>query len=302
MAESDSRTVPNDIDAPVGLVAARTLRKRFDAVWNTLRAACAVPDQAEHVHQLRVATRRALAAIEAFRNCVPGKRREWLEKRLRRLRKAAGEARDLDVLAERLERDASAHVRGRLAAMLAKQRFRSHAPIRKEMERCLDDEWESHVESLLEQVRGRRRQTSFKAHARRTLKSMIDGFFSKADRKLRDNDDIHALRIEGKKLRYALEIFSCALPRQAEARCRNALEKLQATLGDFTDHTAAAARFSRWARGPDAGPHGPLLAALCEQEDRHADRARKAFCKWWNPSRRRALKRRFERTLRHRSA
>lgn len=302
MADSDISNVQDDTDAPVGLVAARTLRKRFDAVWNSLQAACAVPDRAEHVHQLRVATRRALAAIEAFRGCVPGKRREWLEKRLRRLRKAAGEARDLDVLTERLEHDASARVRARLAAMLAKQRFRSHAPIRAAMERCLDEEWDSRVESLLEHVRSRRRQTAFKTHARRRLRSMIDAFFSKADRKIRDTDDIHSLRIEGKKLRYALEIFSCALPRQAEARCRNALEKLQATLGDFTDHAAAADRFSRWARGPDAGPHGPLLVALCEEEDRHADRARKAFCKWWNPSRRRALKRRFERTLRHKSA
>lgn len=302
MADFERWTVQEHTDTPVGLVAARTLRKRFDAVWNTLHAACSDPDQAENVHQLRVATRRALAAIESFRGCVPGKPRSWLEKRLRRLRKAAGEARDLDVLTERLEHDASAYVRGRLAAMLAKQRFRSHMPIREEMERCLDDEWESRIDGLLEQVRGRRRQTAFKTHARRRLKSMIEDFFDRADRKLRDNEDIHALRIECKKLRYALEIFSCVLPHQAEVRCRNSLEKLQSTLGDFTDHASAADRFARWARGPEAGPYRPLLVALCEDEDRRADRARKAFCKWWNPSRRRALRRRFERTLRPRSA
>jgi CHAD domain-containing protein len=127
---------------------------------------------------------------------------------------------------------------------------------------------------------------------------MIVAFFAKADRKLHNDDEIHALRIEGKKLRYALEIFAPALPARARARCQESLERLQKTLGDFTDHAAAADRFGRWARSADAGPNRDLLVSLRDEEIRQADIARKAFSKWWNPSQRRSLRRRFARTMR----
>jgi hypothetical protein len=108
MAASEKWLVSDDHRLPVGQVAAQTLRTRFDAVWMKLRASCAMPDTVEHVHQLRVATRRTLAAFEAFHAVIPAKRRDWFEKRLRRLRRAAGEARDLDVLTERLTHDSAA--------------------------------------------------------------------------------------------------------------------------------------------------------------------------------------------------
>ena len=49
-------------------------------------------------HQLRVATRRAGAALEIFRDCLPEKDYQTARKQLRRLRRAAGAARDWDVL------------------------------------------------------------------------------------------------------------------------------------------------------------------------------------------------------------
>ena len=52
---------------PVVKVAARTLRKRLEAVWRELGAACRTRHEPERVHQLRVATRRTLATLTAFR-------------------------------------------------------------------------------------------------------------------------------------------------------------------------------------------------------------------------------------------
>lgn len=298
MVASERWIVSDDRRTPVGHVAAKTLRKRFDAVWAELRAACAMPDHVEHVHQLRVATRRALAAIDAFRDLIPAKSRAWFEKRLRRLRRAAGEARDLDVLAERLTNDRAARARSRLVAMLAKQRRTSRTPIREQLEQLVDTDWPSRVDRLLEDVHGRRRHTCFETFARRRFKPLIEAFFETADRKLRDNDEIHALRIEGKKLRYALEIFATVFPARARVRCEQSLERLQKTLGEFNDHASAADRFERWARSTDVGPNRPMLVTLRDDENQQADLARKAFSKWWNPSRRRSLRRRLERTLR----
>lgn len=298
MAASGKWIVSDERRLPVGQVAAQTLRTRLDAVWNELQAACAMPDQTEHVHQLRVATRRTLAAFQAFHSVIPAKRRAWFEKRLRRLRRTAGEARDLDVLTERLAHDNATRARSRLVAMLSKQRLSSRAPIRDAYEKLADAEWTSRVASLLEDISGRRRHPRFRTFARRRCKPMLASFFETADRKLRTIDELHTLRIEGKKLRYALEIYAPIFPDRALTRCLESLERLQKTLGEFTDRASAADRLGRWARSSDAGPNRDMLVSLSDDENRQAEIARKSFSKWWNPVRRRSLRRRFERTLR----
>ena len=298
MAASKKWLVSDDHRLPVGQIAAQTLRTRFDAVWTELRASCTMPDNADHVHQLRVATRRTLAAFDAFHAILPAKRRDWFEKRLRRLRRAAGEARDLDVLTARLAGNNAVWARSRLIAMLSKQRRRSRGPIQEQFDKLVEAGWTSRVDRLLEDVCSRRRRLGFRTFARRRFKPMIASFFQQADHKLHDQDEIHSSRIEGKKLRYSLEIFASVFPARALARCQESLEQLQKTLGEFTDHASAANRFKRLARTAEAGPNNDMLVSLRDDENRQAAIARKAFSKWWSPVRRRSLRRRFERTLR----
>jgi CHAD domain-containing protein len=294
---------------PAGWVAQRTIRARLDAVWAETRAAVDKPADTENVHRLRVATRRTLAAFAAFRDLVPPKRRAWFEKRLRRLRRAAGEARDLDVLTGRLapggldtRRDPGAVARVRLIAMLSRQRDASRQPIREILDELVEADWATRVESLLMRIPSGRGQPSFGQYGRRRLRRIVSRFFTKADRRLRDDDDVHALRIAGKKLRYVLEIFSPVLPQRVRARCQGALERLQETLGEFTDHAAAADRFERLGRQPSMTANRATLTMLRKHEAALASDARKAFVKWWNPVRRRALRRTFERSLRRRTA
>lgn len=295
---------------PAGRVAVRTLRKRLEAVWGLLPTAGSGKNRdPESVHQLRVSTRRALAAIEAFRDLLPGKQAAWFEKQLRRIRRAAGNARDLDVLTDRLATaDATAtpphagKARARLVAMLSKQREISREPIRARHEKLLESDWTGRLEMLLEDLPTPRKQPSFGGYARRRFRPMIKRFFKAADRPLRDAEEMHALRIEGKKLRYALEIFANVFPPRVRGRCYESLEQLQKTLGDFTDHASAADRFRRWASDRSAAPNRDTLERLQRDEEALADAARRTFAKWWSPARRRALMRRFEQTLRRTSA
>jgi CHAD domain-containing protein len=296
----------------VSHVAARTLRKRFETVWAELKAAAGRSHNAEHVHQLRVATRRTLAAVEAFADLLPPKRRAWFEKQLRRIRRAASDARDLDVLTTRLagvadtsttsRSQAARKARGRLIAMLSRQRIVSREPIREIYERLIEDDWSGRLEQLLESITGRRRPRSFTAYARQRFKPFVERFFAKADHKLRDEDEIHELRIKGKQLRYALEIFAGVFPAETRRACQDALEELQRTLGDFTDHASAADRLRRWSRDDGVHADRQTLEKLRKHEVEQANRARKAFAKWWNPTRRRALRRIFERSLRREPA
>ena len=83
--------------------AARTvLSQRLDAVRYWLPLVSHAEKDVEFVHQLRVSTRRAGAALNLFRDGFDGKSYRFAKKLLREVRQVAGEARDWDVFQESL--------------------------------------------------------------------------------------------------------------------------------------------------------------------------------------------------------
>lgn len=304
MAEPVSRPDSAGDVASVRHVAVRSLRSRLDGVWADLHAAARADSAPETVHRLRVATRRTLAALEVFADTIPAGSRDWFVKRLSRLRRAAGEARDLDVLADHLITDAAGlpRDRDRLVAMLARRRAASRSPIREQRRKLIDADWPRRCERLVAAVGRRRRHRRFDSFARRRFKPMIDGFFTAADHRLRSADELHALRIAGKRLRYALEIFAPAFPPRVRGDCQHALERLQKSLGEYTDHAALADRLAEWAESSAAGEGRDLLLSLHRRERHVAEASRKSFSRWWNRRRRRALRRAFEKTTRRHAA
>src|SRR4051794_4167103 len=85
-------------DTAVADAARHVLLLRLEVVAERLPPALDEADRdPEHVHHLRVATRRAAAALRIFRDCVPAKVFKRTRSVLRGLRRAAGVARDWDV-------------------------------------------------------------------------------------------------------------------------------------------------------------------------------------------------------------
>src|SRR5262249_20900183 len=83
---------------PLADAARRVLAIRLATVHRALPLA--IQDarrDIEHVHQLRVATRRARAALDIFIDCLPDGAYRAAKKELRKIRRAAGAARDWDV-------------------------------------------------------------------------------------------------------------------------------------------------------------------------------------------------------------
>ncbi len=309
MAASRSALPAAGGQMPVPRIAGRILRSRLAVLWSDLQAACVDRPDADAVHRLRVATRLGLAALDAFDELLPERRRAWFRRRLRRIRHAAGEARDLDVLLDTLGTESASAVTGpgpraraRLVAMLSRQRLQSRRPIRELRDRLAAADWHGRVERLLDRVALRHRDESFARYAVRRFKPLMRRFFARADRRLKDDGELHRLRIEGKKLRYTLEIFAPVFAPRVRDRCAESLQRLQATLGTFTDHAAAADRFRRWSKADGLASVRGTLANLRRREVTKAERARKSFTKWWKPRRRRALRRTFTRSLKLDSA
>src|SRR5262245_27990506 len=93
-------------ESAVDDAARRSLEPRLSTVAHCLPLAAHLAEHdIEHVHRLRVATRRASAALKLYRDLLPRRARRWVKKRLRKIRRAAGDARDFDVLATRLVED-----------------------------------------------------------------------------------------------------------------------------------------------------------------------------------------------------
>jgi len=99
---ASARKVELDCEASFGSAARRVVKVRAKEVF---KQADGVLDlgEVEHVHDMRVATRRLRAALEIFEDCFPRKRHRKALKKVKALADALGERRDLDVEIELLE-------------------------------------------------------------------------------------------------------------------------------------------------------------------------------------------------------
>src|SRR5256885_14719011 len=92
-------------DAPADQVARAALAERLLAVRHFLAQALRDSDETEGIHQLRVWTRRASAALKLFEPALPNSQRKRMKKLLRKLRRTAGNIRDCDIHLHRLQHE-----------------------------------------------------------------------------------------------------------------------------------------------------------------------------------------------------
>jgi CHAD domain-containing protein len=104
------------------VVAVRTLQNRLGAVLQLLSlAAEKAEEDTEYVHELRVRTRRATAALSLYEDLMPRRRFSWMKKQLKRVRRAANDARDCDVLIERLKTGSGSMTKARMVGELGEE-------------------------------------------------------------------------------------------------------------------------------------------------------------------------------------
>jgi CHAD domain-containing protein len=119
-----ARKVELDCEASLAQAAARVVEVRAAEVFEHAKGVLDV-DDVEHVHDMRVATRRLRAALEVFEACFPRKRHRKALKRVKALADALGARRDLDVeieLLEGLANEVADQDREALAELLAELR------------------------------------------------------------------------------------------------------------------------------------------------------------------------------------
>jgi len=290
-------------DDQVDEVARRTLTGRLDFVWHFLSRAAADNHQPEDVHQLRVATRRATAALQIFQALLPRRRARKMEKQLKRIRRAAGEARDLDVLAARLKKDQTTHDAdgsARLQHFVSRLRERAQPAIEQlHVELSRKNRFARRAQSLIARLRVRSAEGSMPSHtfadvARQDLCPLVDRFFAAAAADLGQLDALHGLRICGKRVRYALEIFGGVFGPEMRQEIYPVVAEIQEKLGKINDHVTAARLYADGLDRVEDSDVAGLLHPLIAEERRTIDQGRREFLAWWTASRSADLRRLFE--------
>jgi CHAD domain-containing protein len=280
---------------PVADAARHVLTVRLEAVRDYLPLALRqADDDPEHVHQLRVGTRRARAALDIFACCLPPKVYKGARRRLRGIRQVAGEARDWDVFLAGLTQ--GARERGRklspgldclVGYVVAKREAAQHR-----LEEAAKNSPFTFERFLAETVAavhkpGDPRLRTLVNLALPKLSGLLRELHEAASLDLEDYEQLHQIRIRCKRLRYAMEVFADCFAQAFRAELYPAVEAMQEILGNANDSYVACRQLDALsARLQALAPvewkrHRPGLEGLLQYHQSRLPQERERFQDWW---------------------
>jgi CHAD domain-containing protein len=275
--------------ARVAAAAERILDIRLAEVQRFLPlAARHDADDIEYVHQLRVSCRRAAAALRAFEE-LAGKRGRNLKKWLRRLRQAAGPARDADVYLARLREEldpANRHAQ-ELVDVVRQSRSEAQAMLVSVDAKASQGGFQRTIDRALDRIARCDEEIADETFARFALDAVAEATAGLAvvDSQTASLAELHQLRIAAKRLRYAIEIFHSAAAPELRGELYSQVEELQERLGAINDHSASQARLQMWLADLPADGLAAFVASLVVSEHTEALRLQREFLAWWTPER-----------------
>ncbi|MDD5369652.1 MAG: CHAD domain-containing protein [Anaerolineaceae bacterium] len=207
-----------------------------------------IGEDIEFIHRMRVASRRLRAALPLFSDCLPPKKYPTWEKSIREITKALGAARDLDVQLDVLQ-DFSAQAQDphwrpglyRLMLRLRQQRVKKQVKVDRALNDMLASGTISNLGQRLSHYEERQNQTYLYTPAlyrlgydaiTRHLEDFLG--YDEIVEKPEEVEQLHAMRIAAKRLRYTLEIFAPLYPGELKDPIQ-AGRKAQDLLGEIHD-------------------------------------------------------------------
>ena len=238
-------------NSPVAQIAEIFFRGQFTKMQASESMAFVGVDP-EGVHQMRVASRRLRVGGEVFRDCLLAQRRKNLLTELKWITKMLGEVRDLDVFRDAVIKDAT-------AAQVALPKFHAH----------LTKSWAAARRELVKSLTSARFQrfkrdfadllecefTPDKIKSGTTVPKLAEQDLFPVLKRVQKagaaidssspDDQLHQLRLDGKRLRYHLELFAPIFPGELKSVIKPA-KALQEYLGDHQDACVAIKRLEEF--------------------------------------------------------
>ncbi len=291
LLEAEPVVVPTDSkwtagvspDRRVSEVAGRVVAARLKAVHHFLPLAADKSDEdVEYVHQLRISVRRAVEALRIFSGLI--EEAEALRDRLRRIRLAADEARNWDVMVERFSHGGD--IPTKILEQIKARRREVQGPIVTVYQEVTADACEAKIEGLVQEVESHRHgegKRRFGRQAPKYLTPVVKKFFRAAESDLTTDDSFHALRISTKKLRYTMEIVAVSFDSAFRKKLYRQVTLFQDLLGTVNDHATARSLFGDWRSKCEDAEQKAFLEGLLLAEQRATEDLRAAFLATWTP-------------------
>ena len=207
-------------------------------------------EDAECIHRMRVASRRLTTALGLFETCLPPRRFKAWTRRIRRLRRALGAARDTDVQIEfvagflqGLGDETAGPGLERLLLRLRQKRAALQGDVRRALERLQESRAIGELRTRLRRVAARAKEGGTDPRAApvyilaegavvRHLGGLLE--FERFVHRPKCADELHAMRIAAKHLRYTMEVFKDLYPDELKPFIR-AARQAQTLLGELHD-------------------------------------------------------------------
>ncbi|MCZ7648355.1 MAG: CHAD domain-containing protein [Planctomycetota bacterium] len=238
-------------DPNYALLAAESIRERLEQFVQEIDGVRhRAKEDIEHVHRMRVASRRLRACFALFEACLPAPDFAKWTKPLRRITKQLGAARDVDVQIDFLngflkEFAGKSHRQGieRLLLRLGQRRETLQAGVLKALDKLEKSKLLAELEQMVLQLRvqanlkdAQINATPVRVRARELIVARLENMlvFEPYVEQEEKGEELHQMRIATKRLRYAMEIFNPAF----DGRLKEFIEpakKVQALLGDLQD-------------------------------------------------------------------
>jgi CHAD domain-containing protein len=235
-------------DTACCLFAADVMLPRIDALAQE-REGVLLAEDSECIHRMRVASRRLRAALAIFAGCLPRKKADAWQQDIRRITRALGAARDCDVQIACVDTflascaGTSSHPgAARLLLRLRQQRTALQPRVVRALDRLREDRVLDGLAAALLAIRAAGRQGDaarspalFALAASVLVQRLADlqayeTYVSQPECR----DELHAMRIAAKRLRYTMEIFAPLYPGELKAPLKT-VKTLQEQLGDLHD-------------------------------------------------------------------
>jgi CHAD domain-containing protein len=238
------------------------------------------------IHDLRVETRRSTAALELYADFLPAKHRVRLEKRLKKIRRAAGKARDLDVFIGLLEQDKTGQNPGPLLEIAKDRRKKAQDGMVRAGKRARQQGLHKDIRRFLKEA-GKRRKGGgmrFGPWARAELRPRMRAFFEAAPPANSGLKRLHEFRIQAKYLRYTMEMLETAFPPSFSKELLPRVQRLQDRIGELIDIRTRKKKIEKWLpRAPNAEAAHHFREYISLETSRLAQ-AQADFVAWCTPA------------------
>jgi CHAD domain-containing protein len=233
-----------DCEAQASIMASKVLRIRFDEMLE-FHAAATGPDGVDGVHDMRVASRRFRSALRDFAHLFEKKAVKPVKRDAKAIADSLGDVRDGDVAIEALEKlrerapaDEIAAGIERLIDRRRNQRAIAHSAFVRDVTPELLESVAANMEQAFREGPSKN-ETTLRSFAIDAIERSHEKFLGRAESIYEPFNDtsLHKLRLSGKRLRYALELFDRCWSGELKPFAKY-VSKLQSSLGQVHDSDA----------------------------------------------------------------